>query len=169
MNQKLLSLACLSLLALAACRPDPAEPVEPTALPDTATAATDASAEIVPSAESLSSDAAPTFDQRAFAGSFSGTLPCASCPGIDTTLALNADGTFALTEDYQGGDVGDGQIDGTWTVEAGDKQIRLDPNSKSAEDRLYAIASNDRIDQLSADGKPAASGLDYSLTRRVAQ
>lgn len=33
-------------------------------------------------------------------GSYSGVLPCASCPGIETELTLNSDQTFALTEKY---------------------------------------------------------------------
>ncbi|MDE0535713.1 copper resistance protein NlpE [Tenacibaculum sp. L6] len=35
-----------------------------------------------------------------WAGIYEGTLPCASCPGINTTLKLNADLTFELTEVY---------------------------------------------------------------------
>jgi uncharacterized lipoprotein NlpE involved in copper resistance len=35
-------------------------------------------------------------------GSYAGVLPCADCSGIETKLTLNADGTYAITETYQG-------------------------------------------------------------------
>lgn len=34
-------------------------------------------------------------------GRWIGTVPCASCPGIDVDLTLNSDGTFSMTEQYQ--------------------------------------------------------------------
>ena len=33
----------------------------------------------------------------AFIGTYKGVLPCASCAGIETTLELNADGSYRLT------------------------------------------------------------------------
>lgn len=38
----------------------------------------------------------------AFPATYTGTLPCADCPGIDYTLELHADGTFARRADYRG-------------------------------------------------------------------
>ncbi|MGH8073215.1 MAG: copper resistance protein NlpE [Lysobacter sp.] len=164
MNKQLLALACLTVLAVAACKPEPAE----TAAGQPASAeAAPAVADVVPSSENLSSDN-PGFDMKGFAGTFSGTLPCADCPGIDTTLVLNPDGTYDINEAYQDSESVVAKMDGTWTVEADDQQIRLDPNSKSEQDRLYAITSNDEITQLDLEGKPAESGLDYSLDRQAA-
>ncbi|MDO5667018.1 MAG: copper resistance protein NlpE [Alcaligenaceae bacterium] len=34
-------------------------------------------------------------------GRWIGTVPCASCPGIDVDLTLNSDGTFTVIEQYQ--------------------------------------------------------------------
>lgn len=34
-------------------------------------------------------------------GTYSGVLPCASCPGIETEITLNKDQTFVLTQEYQ--------------------------------------------------------------------
>ena len=164
MTHRLLALACLTVLAVAACKQEPAEPV------DAAAAAADAAppaADIIPTGDATASGAGD-FDMRAFAGRFSGTLPCASCPGIDTTLVLNPDGTYAITETYQDEAGAPAQMDGTWTVEADNGQIRLDPNSKSEDDRLFAIDSNDRITQLSLDGTPAEGNLDYGLDRQPA-
>src|SRR3546814_11922089 len=33
-------------------------------------------------------------------GTYEGTLPCADCPGIKTTIELNADGTFTQHMEY---------------------------------------------------------------------
>jgi len=35
-----------------------------------------------------------------WAGTYSGTLPCASCPGIEMTLTLNQDGSYTMTTAY---------------------------------------------------------------------
>ena len=102
-------------------------------------------------------------DMRAFAGSFEGTVPCADCPGIDTTLELFADGTARLDEQYRDRKPEPGQ-GGTWTVEERGKRIRFDPDSKAAEDRVYAVASNDELRMLDRDGNPI-SGAEYSLRR----
>ena len=86
----------------------------------------------------------PALDAKAFAGNFSGTLPCADCPGIDSTLELHTDGTFMLMESYQERKVEPAMLEGTWTAEENGSRIRLDPNSKSEQDRLYAVDSRDR-------------------------
>lgn len=158
MNRKLLVVACASLFALAGCQPEPAD--------TTAAVASDAAPAVEPGlmAEATPTDAVSRFDQKGFAGTFSGTLPCADCPAIDATLALNADGTFALTRVAQGGGGVDSPTDGTWTAEGDDKLIRLDPNSKTAEDQLFAITSNDVITQLGSDGQ----AVDGTLTRAAA-
>lgn len=35
-----------------------------------------------------------------WAGTYEGTVPCADCPGIKTTITLNDNGSFAITEEY---------------------------------------------------------------------
>lgn len=160
MNQQLLALACLATLAIAGCKPQaPAEPAETPA--DSAvqtSAATVATPVVEPPKTAM-------FDARTFAGTFSGTLPCASCPGIDTELELAADGAFQLDETYRDEKDGQRKVDGTWTAEANDQHIRLDPNSKSEDDRLYEIVSHEEIRVLGKDGKAPESTLNYSLKR----
>ena len=56
-------------------------------------------------------------------------------------------------------------LEGTWTAEENGSRIRLDPNSKSEQDRLYAVTSHDEIKPLGSDGTSAASGVDSSLRR----
>lgn len=160
-KQYLLALACVVTLAAVACKPQ--APAEPAVAPADTVEAPKA-AEAVPTG--VSSADAPTFDQKGFAGTFKGTLPCVDCPGIDATLELKSDGSFQLAEVHQQKAASNTKIDGTWTVEAGDKQIRLDPNTKAEQDRLYAITSNEQIDQLGADGQP--SGVAQSLKRDTA-
>lgn len=165
MNRKLLLLAAvLSTLAIAACKPQaPAEP---------ATDATPAVVPAEPAPVAVESTPAKTaedvpFDTKGFAGTFSGTLPCADCPGIDTKITLKPDGTYTLHETYQGKkDSFDG--DGTWTAEENGQRIRLDPNSKSENDRLYAVKSNDEIEVLDTEGNAIASTAPHALKREGA-
>ena len=134
MNRKLLALACVVAFAAVACKKEePAEAPKAT-IPGTSV--------IDVSPTPVSSDQAPTFDQKGFAGTFTAG---------DASLTLNADGTYLHTN-------GADKMDGTWTVEANDKHIRLDPNSKEAEDGLFEITSNDELSPLTADGQPDASG-----------
>ena len=166
MNRPLtrLALALSVAVALAACKPQtPAEPAASTPAPEPAAAA---AVDLAPAA----ADAMPAnlpFDQKGFAGTFKGTLPCADCPGIDTTLVLNADGTYTLDTVYQG-KPGAFSTDGTWTTEAGDTTVRLDPNSKSEQDRLFAIASNGELKALDLRGQPLPDTQPHSLLREGA-
>ncbi|MCE7031617.1 copper resistance protein NlpE [Lysobacter sp. GX 14042] len=164
MSRKILIAACLAALATAGCQPSGTAD----APGGSTTAASDAApADVMPvDTPSPRADAdAPALDMPAMAGTFEGTLPCADCPGIDTTLVLAPDGTFQLTDAYQERDASN-TTEGTWSVEADNRRIRLDPGNKDDVDRLFAIESASRIVMLGADGEPAASGLDYSLERR---
>jgi len=164
MTKPLIALACLTAFAVAGCKPEPAEPAaEAPAVAETAPAAV----AITPTGAALSSHNAG-FDMKGFAGTFGGTLPCASCPGIDTTLVLNPDGSYAISEAYQDEPGPAIEMDGTWTAEANGQRIRLDPNSKTEQDRLFAIASQQQITQLDPEGRAVESGLDYSLSRQPA-
>ncbi|NUO75881.1 MAG: copper resistance protein NlpE [Lysobacter sp.] len=161
MNPKLLVLASAAVIALAACEKKPAEPVAAAPAADAAMAPA-ATPEPAP-------PAAPALDAKAFAGTFSGTLPCADCPGIDTKLELKADGTYAVEDVYQDRKDGNTKGDGTWTAEEAGARIRLDPNSKSDEDRLYQVVSADEIRALDKDGKAIESQANLSLKRQAAQ
>lgn len=168
MNRKhLTTLSLVALVALAGCKRDSTASPDVGPVAETQPVAT-TPAEIAPAAEPAPA-AETALDTRAFAGNFSGTLPCADCPGIDTTLELHADGTFMLMETYQERKVEPGMLEGTWTAEENGSRIRLDPNSKSEQDRLYAVTSHDQITQLGSDGTPAATGLDFSLRRDAAK
>ena len=154
-------------LVLAACKPA-AEPAPAT------TATAEAPTAPVESGNVAGTDATAVvhhdrpdpagFDRKAFAGTFAGTVPCADCPGIETHLAIDADGTFRLDETYQDRDAGV-QTTGTWTIDADGKRLLLDPDTKDAADRHFEIVSKDEIRMLDVDGNPIASELNYSLRR----
>ncbi|MFC3717502.1 copper resistance protein NlpE [Luteimonas soli] len=161
-------------IAMAGCKPstDAAAPEDSaTPAPAVAPVANEPAADEHPTDVLREVDNAPApegLDVRAFAGSFEGTLPCADCPGIDSTLTLNADGTYSLHDAYRESDGATNDVTGTWTVEEAGKRIRLDPNSKQDQDRLYEVVSDDELRMLDIDGNPIESGLDYSLHRAPA-
>lgn len=157
MNRKLLLAVMASTLVIAACKPQaPAEPAAPVA------------AEPAPAAEAAPASATEVpFDVKGFAGTFSGALPCADCPGIDTTVTLKPDGTYTLREVRQD-KPGSLDSDGTWTAEENGKRVRLDPNSKSEQDRVFAVTSSDEIESLDAEGKPLATAAPHALKREGA-
>lgn len=160
MNPKLLVLASVALIALAGCEPQkPAEPAVDAPKAETAAAPAAAPEPAAP--------VAPALDPKAFAGTFSGTLPCADCPGINTTLELKADGTYAVTTNYQDRKNSETKGDGTWTAEEAGQRIRLDPNSKSEEDSLYQVVSADEIRALDKEGKAIDSQANLSLKRQA--
>ncbi len=157
MKRKLLLLAVLSPFAFAACKPQtPPEPM--------ATASEAAPADEPAPADDADPPSEAPFDTKGFAGVFSGTLPCADCPGIDTEITLNRDGTYTLHQVYRdrGGSF---DSDGTWTAEENGTRVRLDPNSKSEDDRLFAVVSHDQVDQLDLEGKPLETQAPHSLKR----
>jgi copper homeostasis protein (lipoprotein) len=173
MNRKLLMLVLFASIAVAACKPqapaEPAAPAAPEAPAEPAKTETMAepSAPVAVESSPATSAADVPFDVKGFAGVFSGTLPCADCPGIDTRITFNADGTYKLHETFHG-KPGNGNGDGTWTAEENGKRIRLDPNSKSEQDRLFAVTSKDQIDALDLEGKAPESKLPSTLKREGA-
>ncbi len=150
------ALASLALLSLLGACSKPATPADAAAvLADSTAPAASATPEIA-------------FDVRAFAGSFTGILPCTACQGIDTRVDLNSDGRFRLVETYQGeADGGPFEITGTWTAERAGKQILLDPDSKSEPDHRYDIVSTNELRMLDLEGKPIVSTYNTSLLRQL--
>ena len=105
--------------------PPPEAPQPPQPLPGT-----DA---VIVAQQSGPAAAAPDFDARAFAGTYSAGT---------TRLDIGADGQFALDESGQ-------VLTGTWTLQAGGKTIVLDPDAKGDTDRLL---------QLEPDGSVRIAG-----------
>ena len=171
MNKTLLLASALAAITLAGCNRE--APVSPA--PEPATPAVSASATMAAPA-TIGRVAEPDlagagvqpnaagFSSKDFAGTFSGSLPCADCPGIDETLELKPDGSFTLTDVYRDRPSGTHSIAGSWNAEEKDTRVRLDPNSKGEADRLFAIAGKDALEAIGADGKPLP-GPAQRLTR----
>jgi copper homeostasis protein (lipoprotein) len=158
----------LAVLALAACQREVPAPVAADATAPAAAPATDATPVVATETTMAQAGVQPgpgAIDNKAFAGKFSGTLPCADCPGIDETLELGTDGNFTLTDVYRERPQGTFTMQGTWSTDADGKRIRLDPGNKAEVDRLFAIDDNDTLTLLGADGEPAQGAPAMHLKR----
>ena len=154
-------------LALAACQRE-APFVENAAAPATATTAAGDVPVVATETTMARTNVQPdpgAIDTKAFAGTFTGALPCADCPGIDETLALAADGTFTLTNVYRERPDGTFTERGSWSIDADAKRLHLDPGSKAGRDRLFAIDDNDTLVALGPDGERGGDALHYRLAR----
>ena len=103
----------LSALTLSACK-DEQKPAEN---PNTAP----------PVAENASAEPAPASAAPSPVGSYHGILPCADCEGIDTTLVLNADGSYTLTTLFVGeANAQPESVNGKYTQSDDGSLVRLD-------------------------------------------
>ncbi len=167
-------LAAVLASAVTACEQRPTDddtaPPQPTATAPAQAEAAAAELAAMVAAETTMAEpgvqpAGAGFDARAFAGSFSGTLPCADCPGIDERLVLEADGSFTLSDAYRERPGSAFETRGSWSLEPGGQRLRLDPGSKDAQDRLFAIEDDDTLVPLGADGEPTGMPGDPRLRR----
>ena len=172
MNKTLLLASALAAITLAGCKREaPVAPAPETTAPAATVSATVAApSTVAPVAEPDLAGAgvqpnAAGFNSKDFAGTFSGALPCADCPGIDETLELKPDGSFTLTDVYRDKPSGTHSIAGSWNSEEQDTRVRLDPNSKGEADRVFTIAGKDALEVVGIDGKPLP-GPAQRLTRQ---
>lgn len=165
MNHHILAIATVSVaLSLTGCKRDADVPIAPVAAPVPVDETRSAVISEVDHASPAS--AAPGFDAKAFAGLYAATLPCADCPGIDTSLTFTADGVYSMSETYQGRTDGSFVTTGTWTVREDGKTVLLDPEDKEARDRWFQVVSSNELRMLDQEGKPIDGALDYSLRRK---
>ena len=168
--------AALAALALCACQAEAPTPAPAaTATADTAATGTAAAESALVATEVATTMAEPGVqpdasgaDARALAGTWTGLLPCADCPGIDETLVLDADGGFVLTDTYRERPDATFVTQGTWALEAEGRHVRLDPGNKDDADRLFAIESgsgSDALVRLDPAGKRIDSPFDMRLVR----
>ena len=93
---------------------------------------------------------------------YAGTLPCADCPGIDTTVTLLEDGTFRLRQAHRDRPTIQHDL-GRWTIEE-NGHLSL----HGEEGRLFRIAGGTVLEMLDRSGAPIASQAPHVLSR-VAQ
>lgn len=101
---------------------------------------------------------------------FRGTTPCADCPGIDTTLTLEARGTFTLSMVYLEKDEGKPLVlTGSWRGLQGSGANTLGTiyELKTNEgDVRYYRQEGENVRQLDQDGGEIESDLPYTLIRQ---
>ncbi|WP_288448434.1 copper resistance protein NlpE [uncultured Chryseobacterium sp.] len=145
MKSKILMLGLASSLFLASCTKK-----ETT---ETSAAVTDSAAIVQPATDSITKatpTAAGDTSENAldWAGTYEATVPCADCPGIKTSLTLNDDKTFSITEEYLDRN-SKNQDKGTFAWDPTGSMITL--KGKSANYK-YKVGENMLI-QLDTEGK----------------
>ena len=163
MNRKLLAIALAATIAAnAGCKPD--EAAEAAAAPAAPAAAVNAVTDVVDHGSPAGD--VKGFDIKAFAGTYAGMLPCADCPGIDSTIAFTPEGAYTLSETYQDADKSSFLSKGTWSVRGDGKAIQLDPEDKDEYDRAFTIASPTELLALDREGKAITGTVEYRLKRK---
>ena len=150
------------ILLLAACAP------QDNAAPASTPAAASTVATSQPAAEPAASAASTAAQPDAqWVGRYYGVLPCASCEGIETTLILQEDGSYRLTETYKQRQPFTEKTEGRFTWRKPQEIFQLD---KAGGERLYQIG-NGQIWALDADGKQVEGELAnlYILKQTVSQ
>ncbi len=109
---------------------------------------------------------APAHPLGELPATFTGTLPCASCPGIDYHLNLLDDGVYFLRQAYQDREGGPFDDIGRYLLSSDGDQLTL-YGGREAPLRL-AISAPDTLRLLDRDGGHIESELNYNLSRQPA-
>ena len=134
-----LLLAVLPVALLAACnrQPESADVAPAATVASPATVAEPVAPATVADPVGVSDAAAPgehtTFDAKAFAGEFADAR---------SAVTFTADGTYSMNTESVAAKP---PTTGTWTLEPDARHIRLDPESKSEDDRVYELVSHDEL------------------------
>jgi hypothetical protein len=126
-------LLTITLIAFAGCKPAAPDPL-PAPVPEAATAPAEADNAVDATAviENTPASGSTVFDSKALAGNFSDG---------ESNLELRADGSYLQTLKAGGSTI---TADGSWSA-VNTTELLLDPNSKSAEDARFVIASPDEL------------------------
>lgn len=102
-----------------------------------------------------------------WAGTYSGTLPCADCEGIATRLTILENGTFTMNVQYLGRSDDGAVIEGTFVWEEDGNHIVLQGAGRPS---VYQVGEN-RLWLRDPDGKPITGELaeNYVLHRSEGQ
>ena len=111
-------------------------------------------------AESLATDFEHIFVDTDM--TFSGTLPCADCPGISYHINLFRDGRFAVRQEYlERNQVS--IIRGIWLLEKRSLHLVNQQQTLPA----FHFVSNTQLAMLDLSGKPITSNTNYQLQREA--
>lgn len=110
---------------------------------------------------------APATTAPAYVGNYAGTIACADCDGIETTVELKADGTYIITEKYlKQGEQKTETVEGKATFD--DKTSIVTLEGKDAASARKLLVEGETITFVDADGKKSESKeLNYSLKKAV--
>lgn len=132
-----------------------------------------------PASQQATPTAKPTvaINYKLLTTTYSGTLPCADCSGLETRLSLtkssefSAEGTYVLKETYVGKDVKPLETKGDWTTLRGTPTnenatvYELNPDKKE-DSRYFLKDSDDEIKMLNKDLNEIESPtMNFSLKR----
>ncbi len=97
-------------------------------------------------------------------GTYTGKLPCASCPGIETTLTLNSDKTYTLDENYLEEKDGKTTEKGTFTWSKDGSFITLNNGEKEGLQKIFKVGEGNVWMVSSLDDKVMKE--EYKLTKK---
>lgn len=155
MNRTLVMAAIAAFIGIAACN-DPGKQETPE---------TDNAADT--SAVSQPVDMHNAANSLDLAGSYEGTLPCADCEGIKTTVELNKDSLFTLREEYLGKKNAMAfNSKGKWVVH--ENTITLQFDKELQDRRVQYKAGEGKLWLLDQEGKEITGTLadKYILTKK---
>ncbi|MBL0095731.1 MAG: copper resistance protein NlpE N-terminal domain-containing protein [Bacteroidetes bacterium] len=121
--------------------------------------------------DTVATDFFQSLDASAVKITYEGTLPCADCEGILTTLSITPDSSlFTLTEVYKG------KIEGDTIFERSGKFNKISGSDSSytylefifnnnSEKQLYRQSGDTTISKLDQFGNVIPSSLNYTLRR----
>ena len=98
---------------------------------------------------------APAFDKT---GAYAGTLPCADCSGLETTVELMSDMTYKATQDAKGKKDGHSEAAGNFTWDASSGIITLEGADALSFRKL--LVEGDNVVVVGDDGAKAAENAD---------
>lgn len=99
-------------------------------------------------------------------GVFYGTLPCADCAGIETSLLFNNDGTYRASEMYLKNDKEEFASSGKWELSKNGKTVTL--TDAEGIKNYYSLLDGALV-KLDMNGEKIESELNYTLTKKVVE
>lgn len=95
---------------------------------------------------------------------YSGTLPCASCEGIDTRITLQADNTFFMSQTYLGHKGPSRANDlGRWVLSSHGNIAVL--KGQSGDLRFFKLDGSSALHMLDIEGRTIFSEMNYTLRK----
>ncbi len=93
-------------------------------------------------------------------GEYNGTMPCASCEGIKSSLKLDNAGVYHLDTTYLDGSDTMYRTSGIWFVNQDEKMLHL-----VDDDMHYYVIEDDTLELLDKEGNRVELGEHYQITR----